>query len=103
MLIKRFDGNQDGLVSMSELSEGLRRMGISLNSREVAALMDKLDLDKNGEITQEELYKVLVGYENFEQPRIGAAQISVDQAIKKLASGAETFSSMREYVKFLIK
>jgi Ca2+-binding EF-hand superfamily protein len=50
-LIKRFDGNQDGLVSMSELSEGLRRMGISLNSREVAALMEKLDLDKNGEIT----------------------------------------------------
>lgn len=62
-LIKRFDGNQDGLISMSELSEGLRRMGISLNSREVAAFMDKLDLDKNGEVTQDELYKVLLGYE----------------------------------------
>lgn len=102
-LIKRFDGNQDGLVSMSELSEGLRRMGISLNSREVAALMDKLDLDKNGEITQEELYKVLLGYEILGQPRMNAAQLSVDQALKKLASGADTFSSMREYVRFLIK
>ena len=102
-LIKRFDGNQDGFISMSELSEGLRRMGISLNSREVAALMEKLDLDKNGEITQEELYKVLIGYEAYALPKLNAAQVSVDQAIKKLASGAETFSNMREYVRFLIK
>jgi EF-hand domain pair len=102
-LIKRFDGNQDGFISMSELSEGLRRMGISLNSREVAALMEKLDLDKNGEITQEELYKVLIGYEAYALPKLNAAQVSVDQAIKKLASGAETFSNMKEYVRFLIK
>lgn len=102
-LIKRFDGNQDGFISITELAEGLRRMGISLNSREVAAMMDKLDLDKNGEVSQEELYKVLLGYEMLGQPRINAAQVSVDQALKKLASGAETFTSMREYVKFLIK
>jgi Ca2+-binding EF-hand superfamily protein len=63
---------------MSELSEGLKRMGISLNRREVAALMDKLDLNKNGEISEEELYKVLLGYEVVAQPRKNAVSISVD-------------------------
>lgn len=58
-LIKRFDHNGDNLISFRELCDGLRKLNISLNQRETQALMDKLDFNKDGEITLEELTKVL--------------------------------------------
>jgi Ca2+-binding EF-hand superfamily protein len=42
-LVKKFDHNSDGLVSINELSEGLSKIHIYLNQREVQALMDKID------------------------------------------------------------
>jgi Ca2+-binding EF-hand superfamily protein len=59
--------------------------------------MKKLDVDRDGEITDVELTRALKTVE---------AEIihdAVETAIKKIASGAEDFSSMREYVKVLFK
>ena len=102
MLIKRFDGNSDGLISFEELTDGLRKMKIYLNNREMQVLMDKLDLNKDGEINQEELLRVLQSVEASAFPRFGPS-LNVEQALRKLASGAETFYTMKEYARFLIK
>ena len=41
--MRKFDRNGDGLISVDELSEGLSKLHIYLNQREVKALMDKID------------------------------------------------------------
>lgn len=58
-LIKRFDGNSDGIVSFEELTSGLRSLHINLTNREKISLMKKLDLNKDGELSADELHKVL--------------------------------------------
>jgi Ca2+-binding EF-hand superfamily protein len=47
-LVRKFDQNSDGLLSINELSDGLSKIHIYLNQREVQALMDKIDLDRDG-------------------------------------------------------
>ena len=101
-LMKRFDSNHDGLISVEELAQGLKKLGINLNTKEINSLMEKLDLNRDGEVSEQELFKVLQGVEYTAFPRSGV-NISVEQALKKLASGAETFSNIKEYVRFLIK
>lgn len=58
-LIQKFDGNSDGIISIDELSNGVKFLNIHLTLREKQSLMTKLDLNKDGEITAEELYMVL--------------------------------------------
>ena len=66
ILIKRFDGNSDGIISFEELVNGVKQLHIHLNLKEKLALMKKLDLNRDGEITADELYKVLAKVEvNF--------------------------------------
>ena len=50
-LIRKFDKNSDGLISIAELAQGLKTMNIYLTQEERNALMQKLDLDRNGEIS----------------------------------------------------
>lgn len=54
--------------------------------------MKKLDVDRDGEITEVELFKAL---NTVERQTINDA---VETAIKKIAAGGEDYSSMREYV-----
>ena len=80
VLVQRFDGNQDGLIQFKELTEGLKKMGVSLNKNEQESLMRKLDLNLDGEITSDELYKALKKFESqtFYRP---TPTISVNQAL----------------------
>ena len=50
-LIRKFDKNSDGLISIGELTSGLKTMNIYLTQEERDALIQKLDLDRNGEIS----------------------------------------------------
>ncbi len=59
--------------------------------------MKKLDIDRDGEITDIELTRAL---KTVEDEMIHDA---VETAIKKIASGADDHTSMREYVKVLFK
>lgn len=99
--MRRFDENHDGLITVSELVEGLRKMGIFLSAREKQALMNKLDLNRDGEISQEELFKVLNSSSTTLSNK--ALTSSIDHVIKTLADGANSFPSMREYAKHLIR
>lgn len=63
--------------------------------------MQKLDTNRDGYISDKELYKALsvVSIQNLRQNAKEAAEI----ALKKIAAGAEEYESMREYVNFLMK
>jgi Ca2+-binding EF-hand superfamily protein len=64
--------------------------------------MDRLDLDRDGSITEKELYRVL---QNAEAPnkRLGGIGSVVDKTLKKIASGADDSNDMRAYAKKLIR
>lgn len=96
-LIKRFDTDNDGVITFTELCEGLKQFDIDLPLNQRIGLMKKLDVDRDGEITDVELTRAL---KTVEEDMIREA---VETAVKKIASGAEEFTSMREYVKVLFK
>jgi Ca2+-binding EF-hand superfamily protein len=96
-LIKRFDTDNDGVITFQELCEGLKQFDIDLPLNQRIGLMKKLDVDKDGEITDIELTRAL---KTVEDEMIHDA---VETAIKKIASGADDHTSMREYVKVLFK
>jgi calcium-binding protein CML len=100
-LIRKFDQNSDGLISMTELTQGLKKMNIFLTSEEREALLTRLDLDRNGEISDHELYQALSSVNISDIHAL--AREAADIALKKLASGAEDYGSMREYVAVLMR
>ena len=50
-LIKNFDQDSDGIISFGELSSGLKSLNIFLTADEREALMQKLDINKDGDIS----------------------------------------------------
>jgi Ca2+-binding EF-hand superfamily protein len=74
-LVRRFDRNSDGLLSIGELTDGLKKIGITLNSLEVQALMKRLDLNRDGEVSADEILTVLGG---------SAQSSSIEKVIQKL-------------------
>ena len=66
VLIKKWDTNNDGIISFQEVCDGFKQMDIQLQLKDRVALMKKLDLNKDGAITEEEMYKVLSGYSSFD-------------------------------------
>ena len=57
--MKKFDVNKDGFLTPLELVEGLREMGIKIFKGELAAVMRKVDEDKDGFVSYDELYRAL--------------------------------------------
>lgn len=76
-------------------------MNIYLTQEERDALMSKLDLDRNGEISDHELYQALSSVSTADLA--AHAREAADIAMKKLAAGSEEYSNMREYVNALIR
>ena len=64
--------------------------------------MDRLDLDRDGKITEKEIYRVL---QNAEVPhkRLGGISNVIDSTLRKIASGADDSNDMRAYAKKLIR
>lgn len=58
-LIKKFDFDNDGLVTFNELCDGIKSLNIHLNLKERQALMKALDTNSDGELTADELFNVL--------------------------------------------
>ncbi len=58
-LINKFDRDNDGYISISELTQGLRTMDIYLSNEERDALMSKFDTNRDGNISDAEIYNVL--------------------------------------------
>jgi len=64
--------------------------------------MERLDLDRDGKITEKEIYRVL---QNAEVPhkRLGGISNVIDSTLRKIASGADDSNDMRAYAKKLIR
>lgn len=58
-LMKIFDKDSDGMVSFLELTEGIKSMGIQAKKSELIEIMNRIDADRDGFITQSELYSAL--------------------------------------------
>ena len=63
--------------------------------------MRQLDLDANGSLTADELYQVLSKVDT--QLTKAQLNLSVENALRKIASGAEDYSSIREFVNDMFK
>jgi hypothetical protein len=64
-------------------------------------LMSKIDIDKDGFLSQIELYKGLglkAAHEGYQ-----GTSASIDQVLAKLKKGAEKYSSLQEYVNVLFQ
>jgi hypothetical protein len=95
----QFDHDNDGIITFAELCNGLNKMKIALMPSDRQGLMQRLDLDRDGKITELELYRVLLGADSNHN----SESIAVTQAIKKIAAGAAAYASMAEYVKDLVR
>ena len=62
--MKVFDRDQDGLISYNELVDGLRLLGINARRADVLDLFNRIDIDKDGIVTQMELSQALGLYSN---------------------------------------
>lgn len=99
-LIKKFDFDNDGIITFNELCDGIRSLNIILTLKERQALFKALDLNNDGELSADELYKVLSKVDvKFTKSQL---KEQIDNVLKKIASGAEDYSSMKEYVKDLM-
>lgn len=100
-LVRKFDRNSDGLLSIQELTDGLRKIGISLTSKEIQALMTKLDLNRDGEVSAEEILKTLSGVgSGF---AVSSSSSTLDNVINKMVLNGKSFPSLKDYAKHLIR
>jgi Ca2+-binding EF-hand superfamily protein len=100
-LIKQFDRDSDGIITFTELCDGLLKLKIVVTQQEKQGLMERLDIDRDGKITETEIYRVLLSVDNSSDQ---VANNAADQTIKKIAAGASKFGgSLSEYVKDLVK
>lgn len=58
-LVKMFDTNSDGLLTVKELTDGLKKLNIFLTQREKQCLISRLDLNRDGEVSENEILKLL--------------------------------------------
>lgn len=93
-LIRKFDRDNDGIITFTELCDGLAKLNMTVSQSDKKALMERLDIDRDGKITETELYRVFSGEASHEY---------IDQTIRKIASGAKNFGSMAEYVRDLVR
>ena len=103
-LFKKFDVNKDGALSFKELREGLNSLNVHLADNEIHALFHLVDVDRDGEITQEELYNAVMAKEkNFKTVKIQQSKVNVDHVLNIIKKGVERYSSLDEYVKDLMR
>ena len=63
-LIKQFDRDSDGIITFTELCDGLLKLKIVVTQQEKQGLMERLDIDRDGKITETEIYRVLLSVDN---------------------------------------
>lgn len=102
-LIRKFDDNNDNIISFRELSDGLKDLGLSLSLPEMQSLMKKLDFNKDGNLTEEELVKAFSGQSADNQIPAGQFMQVINSALTKIAGNADDLSNLKDYARQIIK
>lgn len=105
MLFSKFDVNKDGALSFKEMREGLKSLNVHLADNEIHALFHLVDVDRDGEITQEELYNAVLSKDKYYKlnPKIGQQKVNIDHVLNIIKKGVEKYSSLDAYVKALME
>ena len=102
-LVRKFDRDSDGLLSIQELTDGLKKIGISLTNKEIQALMTKLDLNRDGEVSAEEILKTLSSVGTGFAVSSSSSSSTLDNVISKMVLNGKSFPSLKDYAKHLIR
>lgn len=102
-LIRKFDDNSDNIISFRELSDGLKGMGLSLSLPEMQSLMKKLDFNKDGNLTEEELVRAFQGQSADTQIPAGQFLQAINSALTKIASNADDLSNLKDFARQIVK
>jgi Ca2+-binding EF-hand superfamily protein len=63
--------------------------------------MERLDIDRDGRITETEIYKALSGFSD--KTASYGATLAAENTLRKIAGGAKNFPNMESYVKDLVR
>ncbi|XP_019150559.1 PREDICTED: calmodulin-like protein 3 [Ipomoea nil] len=66
-----FDKNDDGFITKQELKESLKNIGISMEDKDIAEMMEKVDENKDGLIDLHEFYELCNSFLGGESEREG--------------------------------
>ena len=109
MLMQRFDMNQDGFIGFEELGEGLKSIDIRISDKEKLALMKALDQDRDGGISEIELYDALAANEkksNVAKILPGFSQQTISGMgviLSKIRKAVQHYKSMQEQIIGLLR
>jgi Ca2+-binding EF-hand superfamily protein len=93
--MSRYDTDGDGLINLQELTRGLEHDMIKSTPEERRALFNFLDVDRDGNISQEEIYNALI------KSGGGKSSGNIETNLQKIKQGASRFKSVEEFVKYL--
>jgi Ca2+-binding EF-hand superfamily protein len=100
-LIRKFDLDSDGIITFQELCDGLEKLSIFVTQHDKKALMDRLDIDRDGRITETEIYKALSG--SSDKGASYGSTLVAENTLRKIAAGAKSYPTMNEYVRDLVR
>lgn len=96
-LMNRYDLDGDGLINQMELSRGLDNDGIRLTKTELSAVMNYIDVDRDGNISNDEILNALAPGRSL-QTTIGS---NVDQILKRIKLSADRFKTLEDFCRFV--
>ncbi|GAX73995.1 hypothetical protein CEUSTIGMA_g1445.t1 [Chlamydomonas eustigma] len=98
-LFNELDVDRSGSITMSELSQGLRKQGYSLTDNEIEQLMRKVDANHDGDVSINEFMTTLLDW-NLIQESQGWKSF-VDRAFDNLDKDGNGFINLEELVQLL--
>jgi Ca2+-binding EF-hand superfamily protein len=102
-IFRRFDLNQDGAISFSELRDGLNSMNVRLEDTEVRNLFNRLDTDHDGTVTNYELYSAICAALEGTAKYSAHKFTSVDTVMWMIKKQGEKYPILREFADFLMR
>lgn len=99
-LFKSIDTDSSGGISIQELTAGLKKQGYRINESEVEQLMDRIDMNRDGDIVLDEFAASLLDW-NTVISKDGCWNNWVDMAFNRLDVNHDGFISLDEIVQQL--
>ncbi|WIA42889.1 hypothetical protein OEZ86_008805 [Tetradesmus obliquus] len=93
-LFAAYDKDKSGTISFEELADGLRGQGYVVNESEVRQLMEKMDMDHDGNVGGDEFLATLIDWGQVMQEQ--EWQSYVDQAFNRMDLDGDGFIDLDE-------